>query len=105
METSNSNNSLNKIPRERWCSCDVAHKHSCPLRMSPLENVLKCKHFLISRVRIKMILLDFELSLINALCCRVDMIFNSHSALITIIHSKGKLFLKDYADNMGNNSC
>ena len=52
--------------RERWRFCDVAHKHSCPPRMSPLETILKCKHLFISRVRIEMILLYGELSLINA---------------------------------------
>ena len=45
--------------------CDVAHKHSCPPRLSPLENILKCKHLFISRVRIEIILLYGELSLIK----------------------------------------
>ena len=41
-------------------------KHSCPPRMSPLENILKCKNLLISRVRIEIILLNDELSFIKA---------------------------------------
>ena len=45
--------------------CDVPYKHSCPLRTSPLENILKCKHLFISRVRIEIILLHGEVSLIN----------------------------------------
>ena len=67
---------LYKITRVRWRFCDVAHKHSCPLRISPLENILKFKHLFISRVRIEIILLYGELSFINA-CCRADAIFNS----------------------------
>ena len=41
-------------------------KRSCPPRMSPVENILKCKHVCISCVRIEIILLYGELSLINA---------------------------------------
>ena len=52
---------LNKITRLRWRICDVAHKHSCPPRMIPMENILKCKHLFMSRVRIVMILLLFKL--------------------------------------------
>ena len=33
---------------------------------SPLENILKCKHLFISRVRIEIILVYGELTLINA---------------------------------------
>ena len=43
--------------------CDITHKHSCPPRK---ENILKCKHLFISCVRIKIILLYGELSLINS---------------------------------------
>ena len=59
---------VNKITRVSvmWRFCDVAHKHSCPPRMSPLENILKRKNLFISRVRIEIILLYGELSLINA---------------------------------------
>ena len=35
--------------------CDDTHKHTCPPKMSPLENVLKCKHLFISRVRIEIL--------------------------------------------------
>ena len=31
----------------RWRFCDVAHKHPCPLRMSPLENVLEISNYLL----------------------------------------------------------
>ena len=44
---------------------DITHKHSCPPRMSPLENIIKCKHLFLSCARIKIILLYCELSLIN----------------------------------------
>ena len=57
---------VNKIMRIRWRFCDIAHKQSCPPRMSPLENILKCKHLFISHVRIEIISLYGELSLINA---------------------------------------
>ena len=40
-------------------------KHSCLPRMSPQENILKCKHSFISHVRIEIILLYVEISLIN----------------------------------------
>ena len=56
---------VNKITRVKWRFCDVAHKHSCLPRMSPVENILKCKYLFISRVRIEIILLYGELSLIN----------------------------------------
>ena len=48
---------VKKITSVRWRFCDVAHKHSCLLRMSPLENILNCKHLFISRVGIEIILL------------------------------------------------
>ena len=56
----------NKITCVRWRFCDFAHKHSSSPRTSPPENILTRKHLFISRVRIKIILLYGELSLINA---------------------------------------
>ena len=63
--------------RARWRFYDATHKHLCVPRMSPLENIFKCKHLCISCVRIEIILLYGELSLISAGRCRADAIFNS----------------------------
>ena len=64
--------------------------------MSPLENILKCKHLFISRVRIEIILLYGELSLTRDVVGQMRYSIQSalqHPALITIIHRKVKLFL------------